>query len=681
MRVLKLRTILSIFIPVWLLAFEAVIAQPDSSGLTPMQVAQLEQVDEIAVAPNGDKAIYTLRVQADPRKENKPASYHLYMADLESGNSLPYVTSMSVSDISFRPEHNTITFLGKRSSDETTSLYEISMSGGEAQKIFSFGSNIASYDWASDGSHLAFMAADTITQERSSLPYHPEVYEENLKQRRGYVTNVDKEGHQPHQLQVEGSVYQMQWSPDTDKLAIAVAPTPLVDDYYMHQEVMIVDHKGETVHARVDHRGKLGDISWSPDGNKLAMIAGADIHDPIAGRLFVVSAEGGKPTQLQPQYEGMFEEFQWADSNTLYYITSQGVWSTYGSIKADGTNMKTIVDKGSVNLSGFDRAETGSTIFTASSPSHPTELFQLDANNDQPVRVTNVNPWLDNQKLGRQEVITWTAEDGTELQGLLIYPTDYEKGKRYPMITTVHGGPESHYNNGWLTSYSDPGQVAAAEGYFVFYPNYRGSTGRGEAFAKSSQADMAGAEFDDIVAGVDELVEVGIADGDRIGVTGGSYGGYATGWMSTRYTDRFAAGVMFVGISNNISKWGTSDIPEELYLVHARERIWEDYQSFLERSPIYYAGQAKTPLLIMAGKEDTRVDPGQSYELYRHIKTRTDTPVRLVLYPGEGHGNRNSTARLDYNLRMMRWFNQYLKGEKTMQPDVELELEKTVIQN
>jgi dipeptidyl aminopeptidase/acylaminoacyl peptidase len=655
-------------------------AQSESEGLTPMKVAQMEQVNEIAVAPSGEKAIYTLRVQADPTEKNEPASYHLYMTDLASGNSMAYITSMSVSNIAFRPEHNSITFLGSRSADEPTSLYEIPMNGGEAQQILSFPTSIGSYSWASDGSHLAFMAADTTAIERSPLPYHPEIYEENMKQRRGYVTNLAKEGHRPHQMQVEGSIYQMHWSPNGKRLAISVAPTPLVDDYYMHQQVKIVDHHGQKVFGTVQHRGKLGDIGWSPDGSKLAMIAGADINDPIAGRLFVVSADGGEPTQLQPQYEGKFEQFEWSGNNTLFYLTSTGVWSTYGSIKADGSDMTTIVDKGKVNLAAFDRTMSGSTIFAASSPDHPQELYKLGAENS-PERLTNSNPWLDDVELGMQEVVTWTAGDGTDLQGILIYPTNYQKGKQYPVVTTVHGGPESHYNQGWVTGYSDPGQVAAADGYFVFYPNYRGSTGRGETFAKSSQGDMAGAEFDDIVAGIDELIKVGVADSARIGVTGGSYGGYATGWMATRYTDRFAAGVMFVGISNNISKWGTSDIPEELYLVHARERIWEDYQSFLERSPIYYAGQADTPLLIMAGKEDTRVDPSQSYELYRHIKTRTDTPVRLVLYPGEGHGNVNATAQLDYNLRMMRWFNEYLKGEKEVQPDAELELDNTTIQN
>ncbi len=660
------------------IAVQPLAAQSDQ-GLTPKDVANMQQVNEIAIAPSGEKAIYTLQKQANPEKENKPASYHLYLADLASGNSIPYVTTMSVSDIAFRPNHNSITFLGKRSSDETTGVYEISMNGGEAQKIYSFKTAIGEYEWASDGDHIAFMAQDTITFERSSLPYHPEVYEENLKQRRGYVANVNMPGHGPHQVQVEGSVYQMRWSPNGKKLAIAVSPTPLVDDYYMKQQVKVVDHEGKKVLAEVDHEGKLGQIGWSPSGNKLAMLAGADIHDTIAGRLFIVSADGGEPTQLKPQYKGMFEQFKWTGNNKLHYLSSEGVWSTYGSINADGSNMNTIVGKGDTNLSSFDRASNGGTIFAASSASHPQELYQLSGNSVK--RVTNTNSWLKNKTLGKQEVVSWTADDGTELQGILVYPVDYEKGKQYPMITTVHGGPEAHYNHGWVTNYSDAGQVGAAQGYFVFYPNYRGSTGRGETFAKSSQGDLAGAEFDDIVAGVDELVEEGLVDDNKVGVTGGSYGGYATGWMATKYTDRFAAGVMFVGISDNISKWGTSDIPEELYLVHTRQRIWDDYQKYLERSPIYYAGQADTPLLIMAGKEDTRVDPGQSYELYRHIKTRTDTPVRLVLYPGEGHGNRNATARYDYNLRMMRWFNQYLKGQQQERPDVEIEVEKTAVEN
>ncbi|HET6528122.1 MAG TPA: S9 family peptidase [Balneolaceae bacterium] len=652
----------------------SLFAQSNPQGMTPLHVAKIEQVREIALSPSGDKVVYTLRVQANPLEKNKPATYDLYLIDLESGSYIPFVTSMNVREIAFRPGHKSITFLSRRSVDHPIALFEISLKGGEARKIFDFPTSIVDYDWAPDGNHLAFMAPDTHKQEESILPYEPLVYEENLIQRRGFIANLAQEGQRPYRVQLEGSIYQMHWSPDGSKLAIAIAPTPLIDDYYMRQQVVIVDHYGQSVLGRVKHEGKLGQIAWSPDGTKLAMLAGADIYDPIAGRLFIVSALGGEPVQLKPNFKGMFEQIQWTDKNTLNYLASKGVWSVYGSINADGSGMQTIIGKGGPNLTNFEKAKDGTIIIKANTPAHPNELYRLTESNALS-RLTYSNPWLDSLAFGRQEVVSWKANDETVLQGMLIYPVNFQKGQKYPLITVVHGGPESHYDNGWLTSYFEPGQVGAAQGYFVFYPNYRGSTGRGEVFAKSSQGDPGGAEFDDILAGIDGLIEVGVVDSAKVGVTGGSYGGYATGWFATRYTDRFAAGVMFVGISNNLSKWGTSDIPQELYLVHARKRVWEDYEFFLKRSPVYWAGQAETPLLILAGKEDTRVFPSQSYELYRHIKVRTDTPVRLVLYPGEGHGNRNATARLDYNIRMMRWFNTYLKSETEEKPDTMIEVD------
>jgi dipeptidyl aminopeptidase/acylaminoacyl peptidase len=217
-------------------------------------------------------------------------------------------------------------------------------------------------------------------------------------------------------------------------------------------------------------------------------------------------------------------------------------------------------------------------------------------------------------------------------------------------------------SNGWVTSYSRPGQVAAARGFAVFYPNYRGSTGRGVKFSKLGQADAAGKEFDDLVDGVDHLIATGLVAKDKVGITGGSYGGYASAWGATYYSDRFAASVMFVGISDDISKMGTTDIPEEMFLVHHRKRLWDDWDYFLERSPIRHVQKNRTPTLILHGKNDPRVHPSQSLELHRHLKTLNQAPVRLVLYPGEGHGNRRAASRFDYNLRMLRWMEHYLQG-------------------
>ena len=650
-------------------------------GLTPSQVAKIENVGSVYLSADGSTAAYTLSVPADPLKENALPSTHLYKLDVSSGETMPLITDLSISGIAFRPGSNHITYLAKKEDDETTSIYQLNVESGDSEKLYAFERNISGYNWAADGSHIVFRAPEPQKEDESPLPYSPEIYEENLTNTWAYIQNVAMDGHEPHRIPVEGTVYDAVWSPDQEKLAVAVAPTPLVDDYYMSQKVVIIDHETRDVISEVDHEGKLGQITWSPDSKKLAMIAAATINDPIAGRLKIANAATGETTLLKEDFEGSFEQIEWANASTIHYLASKGVWSEFGSIKADGSQMKPIIPTGGPILTSFAHAGNGTHVFTANTPAHPGELYLMKKGEKEPKRITNSNPWLDEVAKGKQEAISYTTKDGMKVEGIVIYPLGYDEETSYPTITVVHGGPESHYDNGWLTSYSMAGQMGAAEGFVVFYPNYRGSTGRGVEFAMSSQGDLAGAEFDDIVEGVDYLIAEGITDEAKVGVTGGSYGGYATAWMSTKYSDRFAAGVMFVGISNNLSKWGTSDIPEELYYVHARKRIWDDWMGYLERSPVYHVDNAKTPLLIMHGKEDTRVDPGQSYELYRHIKTRTDTPVRLVLYPGEGHGNRRATARFDYNLRMMRWFNEYLKGTEKQRPDTELEVEEAVIEN
>lgn len=639
--------------------------------LTPEDVAKLEYVQEAVISEDGNKIIYQLLVPKDPTVENAPASSHLYVYDRNSKTSTPYVTNYSTGNVAFRPNGNTVTFTAKKEDEKTTSLYEIPAGGGEPQKIFEFENSIVNYEWHPNGKRLAFVAQTTGDKKKASLPYEPEVYETDLATSSAFITDLTEAA--PRPLEVEGHVVGLQWNHDGSRLAVNAAPSSLVDDFYTSQRIYVVDGNTLKVTAEIDHKAKMGSLKWSPDGTKIAFIAGEDQHDPIDGSIFIAEASGGKPQILQRDFQGQFHGLSWKDNKTIHFLASEGVNSSLGTLELNGKLAK-LKEIKELNVTGFSSAKNNFMALVASSAQHPNELFLLNAKSSAIERLTTSNPWLNEKELGKQEVITYKASDGMEIQGILIHPVTPPSGK-IPLITVVHGGPEAHYDNGWLTAYNMPGQVAAGRGYAVFYPNYRGSTGRGVDFNKSSQGDPAGKEFDDIIDGIDYLIANHNIDKDKVGVTGGSYGGYATAWMSTRHTDRFAAGVMSVGISNNISKWGTSDIPEEMFLVHSRKRIWDDYQFYLERSPIYYADQAKTPLLILHGKEDTRVDPGQSFELYRHIKTRTETPVRLVLYPGEGHGNRKSTARYDFSLRMMRWFDTYLKEGKNEVPEVILELQ------
>ena len=627
--------------------------------MTALDVAKIQSVSSAIISEDGTFVIYTLSVPADPFKENVPAKSKLYLYDLETKSTRPLVTQGSVSGVSIRPGHNSITFLNKREGDQYTSLYELSLFGGEAQNIFAFDRNISTYRWYKDGNTLLFSSKDA-NRSVSDLPYEPVLYEKNLAFTRAYVKSLETDT-PPIECAFDGQLISMKWSPDGQKVAGFIAKSPLVDDFYMTRQMQIVDATSGALLNTISHEGKKGDFAWSPDSKYIAFIAGANQNDPIAGRLFVAGIDQKEAVNIQPDYKGQYHNIDWIDDQTIRYLSSEGAQSAIGHISKDGKMVTTKIPNEGPVISSMSWADNGIGAFVASSPEHPSELYIMDDSDMQ--KVTDHNPWLASLKLAKQELITYKASDGLEIEGILIYPLDYEEDNKYPIIHYIHGGPESHVNNGWITGYSQPGQVAATKGMAVFYPNYRGSTGRGYDYTMTSQGDPAGKEFDDIVDGSDHLINIGLADPDKVGVTGGSYGGYATGWLSTRYSDRFAAGVMFVGISNNISKWGTTDISMEEYLVHARKWIWEDYDFFLKRSPIYYADQCETPLLIMHGSEDPRVHPSQSMELYRHVKVRTDTPVSLVFYPGEGHGNRSASARLDYNIRSLRWFEKHLQDK------------------
>ena len=630
-------------------------------------IAKVRSVGAVSTSPDGTQVAYTLSVPRRPGVDDDGPAWTELHVIRPDGTAVPFVTGeVNVSSVKWVPGAKAISFLAKRGKDKEQSLYSIPVDGGEARRILSHKSAISDYEWLPDGQTVVFVASDKRTKDKESLEkkgFKAEIYEEELLFALVFMANTAKPDETPRQLKLPGSASGLACSPDGRLLALALSPTPLIDDIYMKSKVHVIDLKTGEIEARVDNPGKLGMIRWSPDSKHLALIAAESLHDPSEGRLMVVPASGGAPRDLLSGFEGEVTSIAWRDRETLLFLADEGCWSTLNEIRFDGTERKTILPTGQFVLAGLSLAPEGATAaFTGQSATHPNEVFLLRSGKSAPVLVTDSNPWLKDMRYAPQRVIRYHARDGLELEGLLIEPLDFETGRRYPLIVTVHGGPEAHYRNGWLNNYGDPGQTAAAKGFAVFYPNYRGSTGRGVKFSMLGQADYGGAEFNDLVDGVDHLVNEGLVDKARVGVTGGSYGGYATAWCSTYYSERFAAGVMFVGISDQISKAGTTDIPNEMTLVHAQKRLWDDWDFFLQRSPIRHVEKARTPLLILHGKDDTRVHPSQSMELYRHLKVLGQTPVRLVWYPGEGHGNRKAAARYDYHLRMLQWFEHYLLG-------------------
>tara|TARA_Y100000114_G_scaffold155563_1_gene180067 strand:- start:4681 stop:6804 length:2124 start_codon:yes stop_codon:yes gene_type:complete len=667
-----------------LLAGVSLAATAQARPMTPQDVAQLESVGAIAVSPDGSRVAYTTASLPDvvAGEDNGSTQQQLKMAYGPDNTRVFLPEDVSVSTVEFSPDGRMVTFLWSKD-DEDRAVWGIPVDGGAQMKLAEVkDASVRSYAWAPDGATLYLLASAAPDKDRKAEAkkgFNAVVYEEEERFNRLFAAQAGGEeiDAKPREIAVSDYVTSFKLTPDGKLGIVESQPTPRIDDTYTASRVNIIDLGTGRVLREVETPGKLGDLEVSPDGRQLSLVAGIDQHDPAATTLHLVDVASGAYRALNQGAAEAVGDTEWLANGQLAAIVDKGADTILRMYNADGSVAQEI-DPGELVPTSLENGGSDSLFVRADSPRHPGELFAL--NDTTLTRWTSHNPWLAEIDFGTQRTMTYTARDGQQIEGILIEPVGGVPKGGAPTIMMVHGGPEAHYTNGWLTGYSMPGQVGAGQGYAVFHPNYRGSTGYGTAFSKQHQGDYAGKEFDDIVDAKRALVAEGVTDADRTGITGGSYGGFASAWGATYYSSEYAASVMFVGISNNISKFGTTDIPNEMYLVHERKWPWEEWDHLLERSPIYHVDKAETPILIMHGAEDTRVSPTQSYELYRNIKVRKpDTPVRLVLFPGEGHGNRLAASRYDYNLRMMQWFDTFLKtGDRDAQmpaprPDLMIE--------
>ena len=664
----------------------ATLAYAPSASAAPMEIediGKIENAGNLTVAPDGETIAYTVSKYPDllQGEPDGGSVSQLYVMRPDSEPILYTASDASVSRIHFSPDGEMVYFLTRRGKDKTNALYGISLSGGEAKKIFQHETSMGDYALSPDGETVYFVAADKKA-DRSKLKdkgFNAYAYEEDITMSAAWRVSLSEDADdKAEKLYDAKHVTSLELAPNGRSLVVSAVSSPLVDDVLMKSRLHVLDAKTGRVKTIVKTPGKLGSFKISPDNSRIAFLAGTDISDTANGVLMVANMRNGRFEQLTPDAPQHIMDVEWIEDDSMLTIAARGVETALVAYDLSGEEERTYATPDYIAVRNAEVGLGGKIFFTADSPKHPQEVFATRQAGVE--KLTHINSWLDDITLAPQTTFTYEARDGREIEGLLITPKGKKPAGGWPLILTVHGGPEAHYSDGWMTAYSLAGQFGAGDGYAVFYPNYRGSTGRGVAFAKEHQNDYAGKEFNDLVDGVDALAETGLINRDRVGITGGSYGGYASMWGATALTDHFAASVAFVGISNQISKFGTSDIPNEMHLVHSIKWPWENnWMNLLERSPIFHAGKSTTPTLIMHGEKDTRVHPSQSMELYRSMKVRTDTPVRLVFYPNEGHGNRKATSRMDYAYRSMRWMDTYLAEDSNRDdpmPDFDLNISK-----
>jgi dipeptidyl aminopeptidase/acylaminoacyl peptidase len=641
--------------------------------LTPLDVVTMRSVSGVHPSPDGLWIAFTRTEPRGPADAPGAAYTGLYVLEPGGGERALAAGGRSLGAVAWRPDGSAVTFLERRERDTGRQLYALAPSGGEPGRVFATELSIGSYRWRPDGKAVAFTASAPPPAERAAARakgFTQTVVDEDWTPTNLYLWTGAAE---VRPLAVPGSVFDLEWSPDGRRIMLALAPRPLTDDSYMFKRLHVLDIASGTVRRLVDNPGKLGAFAWSPDGTRLAYISAADARDPHAGMLYLADVATGAVTPLTDGWDGMVHAVAWADADHLRLLVSRGIESRVTDLDV---RTRRWADHPGGDFA-FEQAATAGGVVAAvvSGPAHPAEVYTLAGT--AWTRRTNTNPWLDAVPLTRQAVHRFTASDGVTIEGVLLYPRDFREGTRYPLVIVAHGGPEAHYTDHWVTTYNEWGQLLSRAGYFVWYPNYRSSTGRGVAFAKADHGDPMGREFQDHLDAIDDFVARGWVDRARVGIGGGSYGGYTAAWAATKHTEHFAAAVAFVPITWVPGLVYASDIPREFYYVHYEEQWPHEAWDFMaDRSPLTFAPNTRTPLFIAGGTSDPRVHPSQPFMLYRAVETTTDTPVRYVQYPGEPHGNRVSVFRYDYLLRTLQWFQQYLApGDHRMDPPPPLDVE------
>lgn len=636
----------------------------------PLSVAEALSLKQVANPQLGDGFVAFNVVVPRPIADGPGGSY-LNVGVCEDGEMRMVVDGKrSASGLAVRPGQRQLSFKGR--ADGRMQVLTMDVDSKEVG-VFGPTPSVASYRWRPDGQAIAFTSLDPLPPGRAAAQqrgFQPVIVDEGSRHLSLWVY---EQGGEPQQLTEGVTVYDFQWSPDGAQLACAVAPENTTDASYMQKRLHVCDVASGALRKLVDNPGKLGDFAFSADGATLAYISAVDANDPHAGTLYACDVDSGEVTPLTYGFMGMVQHVHRHEAGFVCQ-ESVGVRVRLRGIDATGRPAWTFEPRQGRAITGF-AACGGHLVYTASHANYPAELFAANLpseggwrrDGDAPVaegQRTSVNPGLEGRAFGEQKVVRIRTSDGVMVEGMLVLPIGYQEGRRYPLVIVAHGGPESHFSNGWLTTYSNWGHLLAARGIVSWYPNYRSSTGYGVAYCKHDHGDPMGKEFQDHLDAIDHFVAQGLVDRDRVGVGGGSYGGYTAAWAATRHSEHFAAAVSFVPFVDIRTKWLTTDIPTEFYYVHYQEKWpWQQLGLLADRSPLSWAERCTTPTLLLGGTSDPRVHPSQPFMLYRAIKYATDAKVRYVQYEGEGHGNRANVNRMDYCLRTLRWFEHYLLGD------------------
>jgi dipeptidyl aminopeptidase/acylaminoacyl peptidase len=619
------------------------------------------------ISPDGRFVAFLLNEYVRDRPKARP---RLWLAPVEGGEARPIAQATGEdrgedSCPRWSPDSRQIAFLSTReqSSRDIKQVYVATLDGdvsGEARKVCSLPNGAESLAWSPDGKSIAFVAL-----EGAEPGSDPLVLGSQAAGRHRRLWTVRPESDTPEPVtSPEVTIWEYAWSPQSDRLVVFCSDGPNETDYYRGQ-LGVVPAGGGAVRQLTRLTRQASALAWSPDGTRIGYVSGEwSDRGIVGGDVYVISAEGGKPANLTPGARLSPSWLRWLpDGKTLLYAAWEGVTHQIGLLDEASGKMTPLQRDFVIGDFSWPRlsVSAGATRIAVThcvSGQHHFDIFagDLEGRSLSWRRLTRLNPIAEETiATAPTERITYTGADGWEIEALFNPPTAPPEQGKPPLALLVHGGPSSAWVDNWSGGYLT--QMLCGAGYAVLRPNPRGSMGYGVAFADAVLGDMGGKDFEDLLAGVEEVSRRALADGERVAILGWSYGGFMVAWAVSQ-TTRFKAAMMGAGVSDYHSFHAQTNIPDWDMRFLMADPL-EDPEAYRARSAITFAKNVTTPTLILHGEKDLCVPVNQAYAFHAALRER-GVPVELAVYPREGHGVQEREHVQDMEERILRWLERFL---------------------
>jgi dipeptidyl aminopeptidase/acylaminoacyl peptidase len=656
-----------------------------TAGLKPMTVDEemkLRSIVDVRISPDGGRVAYVLSTPVLAKNEHEGT---LFVVPAQGGTATRIGESVRIFNapvprpqLRWLPDNSAVALVAFDVGNRPQA-FAIPVNGGPPRALTAAPEGVFGFEVSPDGSRIAYLTRDAMPPDEARARQDKSFViraGEPDRPIRLVVQNVDS-AKASAPTTINGTAQYVDgfgWSPDSREVAFSAAPRAGFSAPY-ETRIYTVSADGGTPRAIVDRAGMNTGPRYSPDGKLVAFISTNGRSDIMASRsLTVASTQGGAAPRVFGMDDAWVNEYVWApDSRSIYTEANDGTFARGRHMFEQPVVRVSVADGRAESLSSettvafsLTLSNDGRTLaFKSVGARTMGDVSVMDVASRRVTTITDLNPQTREFALGTLKPLSWKSFDGMEVWGLLLTPSDAPAGRRLPLLVYVHGGPGGGFTYGLfpqfmhLVSQVDPYPTTtfASRGYAVLYPMPRGGAGYGEAGQRAIVNAWGEGDYQDIMAGVDKLVADGIADADRLGVMGASYGGYMTNWIVTQ-TGRFKAASSGASISDLADTYYLSEGGQ--FMADYFKRPWENAASYAQHSPLTHVSRVTTPLLIQHGEADPRVPIDGAWKFYRALKAMGKT-VELEIYPRGGHVLREPMQQREQMRRNVEWFTRWIK--------------------